>query len=491
MTKPRVFIGSSVEGLNIAYAVQQNLLHEAEVTVWDQGVFELSRTTMESLTKALVENDFAVFVFSPDDLVRMRDHTSPAVRDNVLFEFGLFIGRLGRDRVFFLLPEGCDLHLPTDLLGVTPGKYESARSDGSMQSATAPACHQMRNQMKALGLAPGRIPSQTSADDNSGAKPEKRFWFQDFIEEKYGAAKEALETELKGQSGEDALVTMAWIHCCDLKQRNDGDISPLTSLAAENPDAARALVAVTSILRMEHHADEAIRILSSALVRRPKDAAIAKALAYCHSAESDNASAISELQKFGSDDFPDLAIDLAAALERENQKEEALRVVQRCHIKHPGNREIRFKYAQLAHDLGLNAIAAHLLHDLCNVDPNRLDYWGSLGNSCLQLNLHDRSLIAYRRAEKLTKNEQHTQWIIANIGNLFNNIGVPTEACEYLERALKYDPKSEYSHDRLASALKKKAAEEKAFQEKCAEGKRQIREAAAKLLSPSAAEPTL
>lgn len=69
MFKPRVFIGSSVEGLNVAYAVQQNLLHEAEVTVWDQGVFELSRTTMESLAKALAENDFAVFVFSPDDLV--------------------------------------------------------------------------------------------------------------------------------------------------------------------------------------------------------------------------------------------------------------------------------------------------------------------------------------------------------------------------------------------------------------------------------------
>ena len=97
MPKPRVFIGSSVEGLSVAYPVQQNLLHEAEVTIWDQGVFELSRTTMESLTKILSESDFAIFVFSPDDLVRIRNVTVPAVRDNVLFEFGLFIGKLGRE----------------------------------------------------------------------------------------------------------------------------------------------------------------------------------------------------------------------------------------------------------------------------------------------------------------------------------------------------------------------------------------------------------
>ena len=72
MNKPRLFIGSSVEGLNIAYAAQKNLMHDAEVTVWPQGVFALSKSALDSLISQLDNEDFALFVFSPDDLVLIR-----------------------------------------------------------------------------------------------------------------------------------------------------------------------------------------------------------------------------------------------------------------------------------------------------------------------------------------------------------------------------------------------------------------------------------
>ena len=127
--KPTLFIGSSAEGVNVAYAAQQNLQHVAEVTVWDQGVFRLSQTNLESLLAILDRSDFGIFVFSADDLVTIRGQENTAVRDNVLFELGLFVGRLKRERCFILIPDNAsDLRFPTDLLGMTPGIYETGRS---------------------------------------------------------------------------------------------------------------------------------------------------------------------------------------------------------------------------------------------------------------------------------------------------------------------------------------------------------------------------
>src|ERR1051325_8053095 len=120
--KPRIFVGSSTEGLSIAYAIQENLDYDATVTVWPQGIFNLSSTVLDDLINALNNFDFGIFVFSPDDIIVLRNNKFNTRRDNITFEFVLFVGRLGKEKVFVVHPRGMvNFHLPTDLVGVNFG----------------------------------------------------------------------------------------------------------------------------------------------------------------------------------------------------------------------------------------------------------------------------------------------------------------------------------------------------------------------------------
>jgi hypothetical protein len=150
--KPKVFIGSSVEALDVAYAIQQNLERSAEVTVWDQSVFELSKYTLESLLSIVKTVHFGVFVFAPDDLARIRDVSSSVVRDNVLFELGLFSGHLGRERCFIVKPGGLsDFHLSTDLLGIRLAEYDAEREDRNLRAALGSASNEIRQAIRSMG----------------------------------------------------------------------------------------------------------------------------------------------------------------------------------------------------------------------------------------------------------------------------------------------------------------------------------------------------
>lgn len=166
--KPRLFIGSSVENLEVAYALQESLEHDAEPTVWSQGVFDASKYTMEGLNDQLDDTDFAVFVFAPDDVTSIRKAEKRTVRDNVIFELGLFIGRIGRERCFVLIPRGIeDFHLPTDLLGLTPITYDPSRQDENLVAALGPATNKIR---KSIARA-GQKPSESSGSNPAPPAP--------------------------------------------------------------------------------------------------------------------------------------------------------------------------------------------------------------------------------------------------------------------------------------------------------------------------------
>jgi Predicted nucleotide-binding protein containing TIR-like domain len=149
---PRVFIGSSVEALSTAYTLQTSLEFDSEPTVWTQGIFKPSSNTLKDLMLALGRFDFAVFVFNADDVLSMRSQTMNVVRDNVVFELGLFIGSLGMERCFMLKARGSEnLHLPSDLMGWQALEFNANRSDHNLLAALGPAAHLLRGEFARIG----------------------------------------------------------------------------------------------------------------------------------------------------------------------------------------------------------------------------------------------------------------------------------------------------------------------------------------------------
>lgn len=131
--RQRVFLGSSTEGRRVAEYLQLGLDTVADCTLWSQGVFGLSRGNLENLVEASTQYDYAILVLTADDLVTQRDLVRNGPRDNVLFEFGLFMGALGRERTFAVYCENDPPLLPSDLAGVSFATFRK-RHDGNLEA---------------------------------------------------------------------------------------------------------------------------------------------------------------------------------------------------------------------------------------------------------------------------------------------------------------------------------------------------------------------
>lgn len=126
--KRKIFIGSSAEGHKVAEQIKneinQQLGNWIECETWKDGkVFSQNKNTLDCLVKASRRYDYGILVASKDDIALKRWSFHNTMRDNVLFEAGLFMGSLGLQRAFLITSD--NISLPSDYSGVTVVKYNN------------------------------------------------------------------------------------------------------------------------------------------------------------------------------------------------------------------------------------------------------------------------------------------------------------------------------------------------------------------------------
>lgn len=149
--KTKLFIISSVESLPIARILESAFEREPfDVHLWTAGCFKVANYTLDDLEQEVDSSDFAVAIAHADDVMSTRGADWPAPRDNVIFELGLFMGRLGRTRAILMEPRGKDVKLPSDMAGVMtiPYKFEKG---GDNHRLMGPAANRLREHIAALG----------------------------------------------------------------------------------------------------------------------------------------------------------------------------------------------------------------------------------------------------------------------------------------------------------------------------------------------------
>lgn len=130
-----IFIGSSKEAheknilLNISRIVEECGFNPIR---WNErpSVFKVGKCTLENLEEIITREkiEASIFIYSSDDKTWYRGENVEKPRDNVIFEHGLFSGKLGRTKS--IIVKCGNVSLPTDLLGITHIDY----SDGHIVS---------------------------------------------------------------------------------------------------------------------------------------------------------------------------------------------------------------------------------------------------------------------------------------------------------------------------------------------------------------------
>lgn len=147
--KPNIFIAASSAANEYATAVQRHLEKDFNVRVWSD-VRARYKFLPQNIGNLPSQYDFGVFIFSDNDTLTKDNQQFPITRDNVLFEFGVFVGKLGYERCYILAPNLPNFHLPSDLDGFLFDSFIKPSNKNDIESAFRVPCGNIRQDINEL-----------------------------------------------------------------------------------------------------------------------------------------------------------------------------------------------------------------------------------------------------------------------------------------------------------------------------------------------------
>jgi hypothetical protein len=125
--KPQIVIFSSSAALPIAEGLHAQLSPEFGCDLWKGDFFGENKTTpLWTFFKKLFHYDFVVLVLSDDNMIRATDGQETGLwvpKDNVVFELGACMARLGPQKTIMVTPNLPAIHLPSYFDDVEPLIY--------------------------------------------------------------------------------------------------------------------------------------------------------------------------------------------------------------------------------------------------------------------------------------------------------------------------------------------------------------------------------
>lgn len=117
-SKLKIFVGSSSEAIEDYESICEKIEDLGHEAVGWKTSFQKGEIFLDSLFRIGNEVDAALLVATPDDILSSRGHQQQTLRDNVLFETGLFMGMLGRASTALIVTGHSTVKLPSDLAGL-------------------------------------------------------------------------------------------------------------------------------------------------------------------------------------------------------------------------------------------------------------------------------------------------------------------------------------------------------------------------------------